>query len=140
MSVSQPKPYPLRLITHDTVENVKIIPALAITALLAFGLSGCDPVTESPDTSTGGDSDVAETDDGGFAGVTLPGTGDYLIPDDAPIGGFEWPDVDSQPDGCTWTLYHDESVRAENQGNLVFFTDATTRFVTDGCPDWVQFE
>jgi hypothetical protein len=31
-------------------------------------------------------------------------------------------------------------VLGESNGPFVFITDVTTRFVTEGCPDWVQFE
>lgn len=121
--------------------------ALAAAALLALTLAGCTPGTS---TDTGSDSDTGSsdtetdtesTDDGGFVGATLSGTGDYSVPDQAPIGSYELPDnQDGLPDGCTWTLYEDENVLAESQGSFLFITDVTTRFVTDGCPDWVQYE
>lgn len=119
--------------------------SILLALLLVGGLTACDPVGDTGNTGGDGssetDTDDTETDDGGFAGVTLSGTGDYAVPADAPIGGYELPDnQDGQPDGCTWTLYEDENVLAENQGSFVFITEVTTRFVTDGCPDWVQFE
>ena len=116
--------------------------SILLAILLVGGLTACDPVAP---TSNDGDTDSSETetDDtggGGFAGVTVSGTGDYTLPDDMPIGGYEFADEATQPDGCTWTIYVGDSVLAENNGGLVFVTDVTTRFVTDGCPDWVQFE
>lgn len=121
--------------------------SIFLTLLLAGGLAGCAPTApvDSGDTGTDDSSETeteseTDTDDGGFAGVTVPGTGDYTLPDDMPIGGYEFADEESQPDGCTWTIYVGDSVLSENTGSLVFITDVTTRFVTDGCPDWVQFE
>jgi len=126
------------------------ITAIAATALLAIALTGCatgpatdtgtDTGTESGDTT----EESTETETGGFVGVTLPGTGDYVVPDQAPIGGYELPDYqDGLPDGCTWMTYLDNGDvfgDGETNGQFVFITDVHVRFVTDGCPDWVQFE
>jgi len=118
--------------------------SILLTLLLAGGLAGCAPTGESTDTGVDDSSestdDTSTDDEGGFEGVTVPGTGDYTLPDDMPIGGYEFANEESQPDGCTWTIYVGDSVLSENTGSLVFITDVTTRFVTDGCPDWVQFE
>jgi hypothetical protein len=119
--------------------------SILLALLLVGGLTACDPVG---DTSNSGDdesseteTDDTETDDGGFAGATVSGTGDYALPADMPIGGYELPDnQDGQPDGCTWAVYVGDDILGENNGPFVFITDVTTRFVTDGCPDWVQFE
>lgn len=124
----------------------KTASSILLVLLLAGGLAACAPTTDT--TGTGVDDTTSETEDdagtqdeGGFAGVTLSGSGDYAVPADAPIGGYELPDnQDGQPEGCTWKLYQDDAVLAENQGSFVFITDVTTRFVTEGCPDWVQFE
>jgi hypothetical protein len=133
------------------------ITAPLVSALIILALIGCTPAAdESTGTDDSGSSDSTEdsgtddagtddaaTDDGGFAGVTLAGTGDYTVPDQAPIGGYELPEFqDGLPDGCTWTTYEDENVLGNgvDNGQFVFLTDVTTRFVTDGCPDWVQFE
>ena len=128
--------------------------SILLVLLLAGGLAACAP-TAPGDGDTGNDdssettddtgtddtgSDDSDSDDEGFAGVTVSGTGDYTLPDDMPIGGYEFADADTQPDGCTWSIYVGDSVLAENNGGLVFVTDVTTRFVTEGCPDWVQFE
>ena len=127
---------------------MKTLPAIALSLLLAASLASCTP-TSTDDTSNDDDSssEIEEseddaTDDGGFDGAVLAGTGDYAVPDDAPIGGYELPDnQDGLPDGCTWTLYiANGDVLAESNGQFVFLTDVTTRFVTDGCPDWHQFE
>ena len=123
--------------------------SILLALLLAGGLAGCAPTgpADSGDTGVNDSSETqseteteTDSDGGGFAGVTVAGTGDYTLPDDMPIGGYEFADADTQPDGCTWTIYVGDSVLAENNGALVFVTDVTTRFVTDGCPDWVQFE
>ena len=112
--------------------------SVLLVLLLAGGLAACAPTTPTDNGDTGTTEEDTSTDDGGFAGATIPGTGDYVVPDDIALGGYELPDT--QPDGCTWTLYQDEAVLAENQGGTVFITEVATRFVTDGCPDWVQFE
>ena len=121
--------------------------SILLTLLLAGGLAACAPTASDTDVSTDDSSETTDDtgsddsgSDEGFAGVTVSGTGDYTLPDDMPIGGYEFADADTQPDGCTWTIYVGDSVLSENTGALVFVTDVTTRFVTDGCPDWVQFE
>lgn len=122
--------------------------SILLTLLLAGGLAGCAPTapadTDSDDSSEMTDdtsTDDSEGDEGGFAGVTIPGTGDYALPADMPIGGYELPDnQDGLPDGCSWTIYVGDDVLAESNGPFLFITDVTTRFVTEGCPDWVQFE
>ena len=123
----------------------KTASSILLVLLLAGGLAACAP-TAPTNTDTGVTEEDAGTqdeggDEGGFSGVTVSGTGDYATPADMPIGGYELPDnQDGQPDGCSWTLYQDENVLAADQGSFVFITDVTTRFVTEGCPDWVQFE
>jgi len=119
--------------------------SILLVLLLGSGLAACAPTTPTnTDTGVTEDGDAGTQDEGGdaggFEGVTVSGTGDYTLPDDMPIGGYEFADEDSQPDGCTWSIYVGDSVLSENTGGLVFVTDVTTRFVTDGCPDWVQFE
>lgn len=114
--------------------------SVLLVLLLASGLAACAPTAPTDTSTTEEDAGTQDEggDDGGFSGATIAGTGDYVVPDDIALGGYELPDT--QPDGCTWTLYQDEAVVAENQGGTVFITEVTTRFVTDGCPDWVQFE
>lgn len=125
--------------------------ALTAVALLAFALAGCAPAADtstdtSTDTDSGSDSsdttdESTETETGGFAGVTLSGSGQYSVPDQAPIGGYELDGADTQPDGCTWSLQDaDGAVQFENQGIVVFITEVNASFTTAGCPDWVQFE
>ncbi|MBX3098012.1 MAG: hypothetical protein KF761_00400 [Salinibacterium sp.] len=120
--------------------------ALAAAALLALTLAGCGTTAEtSTDTDTGSSTDEStDTTDGGFAGVTLPGTGDYSVPDQAPYGSYELPDYqDGLPAGCTWQTYlEDGTVFGDGvtNGQFIFITDVHVRFVTNGCPDWVQFQ
>ena len=128
--------------------------ALALGAALALGLSACggpgDSDNVAPDGTTSAAAstpDAGATDEattGGFVGVTLPGTGKYAIGTDIPYGGFEFADgVLEQPAGCTWSIVDEDGVAVfENQGQIVFITDIpeAVTFITDGCPDWVQFE
>lgn len=115
----------------------------AATALLAFSLAGCAPTT---DTSTGTDTDDTATEesdmDDSSSMLVLSGTGEYVSGDSIPIGGYQLTgEPAEQPDGCTWTLFTaDGGVLAENEGSYVFITDVTGKFVTNGCPDWEQFE
>ena len=133
----------------------RALPALAIAALALSTLTACGPEdqesppaedtfavdTMEPDT---GDDAETEEDDGGFIGVTLPGTGSYAIGTDIPYGGFQLlGEPSSQPDGCTWSIVdEDGAVFVENHGPYVFITDIpeAVTFITDGCPDWEQFE
>jgi hypothetical protein len=122
---------------------MKTLTGLAAAALLAFTLTACAPAGETttpPDTDAETEQETdTETDE--FQGVTLPGTGEYEVPADAPIGGYELPEnQDALPEGCSWTIYVGDDVLAESHGPFLFLTDVTTKFVTDGCPDWVQFE
>ena len=128
--------------------------ALALGAALALGLSACggpgdsDNVAPGETTSAAASTPDAEATDeattGGFVGVTVPGTGKYAIGTDIPYGGFEFADgVLEQPAGCTWSIVDEDGVAVfENQGQIVFITDIpeAVTFITDGCPDWVQFE
>lgn len=129
-----------------TLTALRPLTMLAATALLALTLAGCAPAADTStgddDTSSSDESSESGTDDGGFVGATLPGTGVYSTPDQAPIGSYELPDnQDGQPDGCTWTLSDaDGNVLGENQGSFIFITDVTAQFTTNGCPDWVQYE
>ena len=129
---------------------MKTLPFVAV-AVLVFGLAGCAPAAPSDTSTDSGSSDTdtsdtteesTETETGALQGAVLAGTGDYTVPDQAPIGGYELPDnPDGQPAGCTWQLYVENgTLFVENQGSVVFITDVIGRFVTDGCPDWVQFE
>lgn len=116
----------------------------AATALLALSLLGCAPTTATTDTGTdsGTDSGSESTDADSGSLVTLSGTGDYAVPADMPIGGYQiLGEPASQPDGCTWTIFDSNGeVLATDQGVYVFITDVTARFTTDGCGEWEQFE
>ena len=131
-----------------------VVAACAATLLL-FALSGCtpEPATDAPvtDSSDSGDSSDSSSDEsttedtGADAGMTvLPGTGSYAIGTDAPYGGYELAGgVLEQPDGCTWSIVDEDGVVTfADQGQFVFLTDIpeAVTFITNGCPDWQQFE
>lgn len=129
----------------------------AITAL-AILLSACAPTVPgdtsgsagnesgagsgSDSGSTSGDGGDSSSGDSDF--VVLSGTGTYMIPDEIPYGGYQLlGEPAAQPDGCTWSIRDaDGGISFENTGPYVFITDITeaVTFVTDGCPDWEQFE
>ena len=121
--------------------RAQTLSTIAGTAILAFLLVGCAPTVDTPTDSSAGDTTSEETETEG-AMLVLPGTGEYQTGDTIPIGGYQLTgEPAEQPDGCTWTLYADNGdVAAENQGSYVFITDVTGKFVTNGCPDWEQFE
>ncbi len=148
---------------HPPLRSTRLLPGTLLAALaLTAGLApvGCAPDSDgdgsggdsSSDTdSSAGTSEDATGDDDGegdggddFSGATLSGTGSYSIPDQAPLGGYELDgDPGTLPDGCTWQILDaDGGVYVEDQGAYVFLTDIpeAVTFVTDGCPDWVQFE
>ena len=95
------------------------------------GSVGSDDAQESPKAASG-------------AFIVLPGTGRYAIGTEAPLGGYQLHgEPDEQPAGCTWSIEDADGVAAfENQGQYVFLTDIkeAVTFVTDGCPEWEQFE
>lgn len=122
---------------------------LAASALAL--LVGCAPATTPTEPDVGGGTPTEESTETESAttqessavdGVTLSGTGEYMSGENMPIGGYRLVGDDSeQPAGCTWTLYlSNGDVFVQDQGNYVFITDVTGRFVTAGCPDWQQFE
>ncbi|MCC6856271.1 MAG: hypothetical protein IT189_09450 [Microbacteriaceae bacterium] len=119
----------------------RTLAATATTALLALSLLGCAPTT-STDTGSDSDSSPDSTESGSGTFVTLSGTGDYSVPADMPIGGYQIVgEPASQPDGCTWTIFDaNGEVLATDQGVYVFITDVSARFTTDGCGEWEQFE
>ena len=122
--------------------------AASAASLLLLGLAGCTPAaTDTPDADPPAtDSSEETTDDtstdSGF--VTLPGTGSYAIGTEAPFGGYQLVgEPDAVPAGCTWSIVDaDGAVAFADQGLYVFLTDIpeAVTFITDGCPDWEQFE
>lgn len=122
---------------------------LSAAALLA-ALTACTPTTPAADdtdtdTDTGStDTGDSTTDDDGFAGATVSGTGSYRIPDDIPYGGYQLVgDPGLLPAGCTWSITGDDGEQvADSTGAYVFITDIpeADTFTTAGCPDWEQFE
>lgn len=128
----------------------------ATVLLLMLALTGCQTGSGSPDdssTSSGSDTstdtdsstgsdDASDDTDADY--ITLSGTGTYTIPDQMPFGGYQLQgEPDSQPAGCTWSIQDASGGHTfENQGSYVFITDIpeAVTFVTEGCPDWEQFE
>lgn len=135
---------------------VKGIGTTIAGAVILIALAGCGTgdgegatsapgVTQSPQTpaASGG---VARSSEGtGLAEyIVLPGTGTYAIGTEAPFGGYQLSgQPPSQPAGCTWSIRNaDGEASFEDQGSYVFLTDIheAVTFVTEGCPDWEQFE
>lgn len=128
----------------------------AAVLLLTLALAGCEtgagttsdaPASSGSDTSTDTDSSTGSddaSDDASAGYITLSGTGTYTIPDQMPFGGYQLQgEPDSQPAGCTWSIQDASGGHTfENQGSYVFITDIpeAVTFVTEGCPDWEQFE
>lgn len=125
-------------------------PAIAAASMLLLmaALAGCAPDggTDAPATDSGAGSTTEESMEDAPADtgmVVLPGTGSYAIGTEAPYGGYELADVLEQPAGCTWSIVDEDGVAAfADQGTIVFLTDIPegVTFVTNGCPDWQQFE
>lgn len=122
--------------------------AASAAALLLAALTACAPeaATETPATDSSESSEEATTDDTSTdsAFVTLPGTGSYAIGTEAPYGGYQLVgEPDAVPAGCTWSIVDaDGAVAFADEGLYVFLTDIpeAVTFITDGCPDWEQFE
>ena len=126
--------------------------AAASMLLLLAGLAGCAPDagTDAPATDSGAGSTTEESTDESMEDtpadtgmVVLPGTGSYAIGTEAPYGGYELAEALEQPAGCTWSIVdEDGAVAFADQGTVVFLTDIVeaVTFITNGCPDWVQFE
>ncbi len=139
----------------SSVTFARAAAGLALGAALAIALTACggsgdpdqvEPGATTSDAASTPDAEATDdgTDGGDFAGVTLPGTGSYAIGTDIPYGGFQLKgEPASQPDGCTWSIVDEDGAAAfENQGSYVFITDIpeAVTFITDGCPEWEQFE
>ena len=129
------------------------VTAASATLLLLAALVGCAPEagSDAPATDPGAGTTTEESaetpaegpsEDSGM--VVLPGTGSYAIGTEAPYGGYELSgDVLEQPAGCTWSIVDEDGVAAfADQGQFVFLTDIPegVTFITNGCPDWQQFE
>ncbi len=110
----------------------------------ATGSGGGDEASVAADASSPSDEETSASDEESGDFVVIPGTGRYGVGTDVPFGGYQLSgEPDEQPDGCTWSIEDDDGVVAfENQGSYVFLTDIKegTVFVTNGCPDWEQFE
>lgn len=125
-----------------------------LAMVIALAACGTGPAKESPPSSdsmpaasvasTGGDDAQESPDASNGAFIVLPGTGRYAIGTEAPYGGYQLHDEpDEQPAGCTWSIEDADGVAVyENQGQYAFLTDIkeAVTFVTDGCPDWEQFQ
>ncbi|GEL94481.1 hypothetical protein [Cellulomonas composti] len=107
------------------------------TAVTADATTAPDPADETG-TETDEDPDTAP------AGAVVAGTGRYAIGTDLPYGGYQLHgEPAEQPAGCTWSIEDaDGEVQFDDQGSYAFLTDVPefVTFVTDGCPDWEQFE
>ena len=105
--------------------------------------SAADPDDDSTDDASDDTGDDAD-DDGAASGVVVSGTGRYAIGTDLPYGGYQLHgEPAEQPDGCTWSIQDaDGEVQFQDQGSYAFLTEVPefVTFVTDGCPDWEQFE
>lgn len=119
--------------------------AASTIVFAALALSAC-----GVGTSTGNEKGEASNPtsnapaEEGFEGKTVSGTGEYKIGTDVPYGGYQLKgEPTSQPDGCTWSIKDaDGTAIFENQGSYAFLTDVpeNVTFVTNGCPEWEQFE
>jgi hypothetical protein len=122
----------------------RTFPALLLAAGVVAALVACAPVPSDPPVDQGGGVAQGGDTPGGEPGLTVPGTGTFAIGTEVPFGGYQLQgEPDSQPDGCSWQILdEDGKVSFENQGVYVFLTDVpeAVTFVTDGCPDWEQFE
>jgi hypothetical protein len=122
--------------------RTRSLAAVAATALLALALVGCASETdtdEEPPAAVPGQT----TEQGDLPSlVTLPGDGTYLVPDQAPYGSYQIVgEPDSQPDGCTWTLFDSNGAElASDNGVYVFIEDTVAKFTTTGCGEWEQYE
>jgi hypothetical protein len=125
--------------------RTQVIPTLVLSLGLVAALAACTPSAPS----SGGDGDAGDggsgSGDGGSSSfVVLAGSGSYAIGTEAPYGGYQLKgEPDEQPDGCTWSILDaDGGTTFTNEGPYVFITDIkeAVTFVTDGCPDWEQFE
>ena len=115
--------------------------AAAAAVLLALTLAGCatEPTTVDDTPAIPGQT----TEQGDLPSlITLPGDGTYLVPDQAPYGSYQITgEPDSQPDGCTWSLFDaNGSVLAADNGSYVFLEDTVAKFTTAGCGEWEQYE
>lgn len=138
---------------HSSRVRLVTIGAIALSAM--FFLSACGGTTETASTTDAEVSEEtepteeameeeAEDEDESSGMLVLAGTGSYAIGTEAPFGGYQISgEPTSQPDGCTWSIVDaDGAVYTENQGSYAFLTDIpeAVTFITDGCPDWEQFE
>lgn len=126
-----------------------LIPIVLLVAGLTTAITGCNTTQSGPGGADGGDTSSTDSGDspassGDVKGAVLPGTGKYEIGTEAPYGGYRLSgEPEGQPAGCTYSIQDaDGEPTFENLGSYVFLTDIkeAVTFVTDGCPDWVQFE
>lgn len=136
----------------DTPSRTVALLSIAAAATL-LTLTGC--TAGAPASSDQGHSDdsgsTESMNDGGTDDsadpnlIVLSGTGRYAIGTEAPYGGYQIRGEPSPlPAGCTWSIQDADGEAFVDQANgaYAFLTDVpeAVTFVTEGCPDWEQFE
>ena len=137
-----------KLVVTIACAGVLILPLSACGGGSAEEAGGTDDSTATSeaaeDASQPAEDESEAEDDAAGDFVVISGTGRYAVGTDIPFGGYQISgEPASQPDGCTWSIEDADGVVAfENQGSYAFLTDIPEGvfFVTDGCPDWEQFE
>jgi hypothetical protein len=124
LDLDPPRPVPQRRRERGGRDRIGLaavsVAALLALAVVAWQLSGSDPITETAGAGTGADGAVSTIGEGDTAGVGAyrgpdwlraenerPGTGDWVVPDDPAmwekVRGFA--DATSVDHGDTFTLY-----------------------------------
>ena len=128
--------------------------AAAVVVAATLGLAACGPAASSGESGDGaGTQQVTDQDGQGggsddtaddpAVGAVLSGTGSYAIGTDAPFGGYQLTgEPDALPAGCSWSIQDADGAVVASDELYAFLTDIpeAVTFVTDGCPDWQQFE
>ncbi|HWL01663.1 MAG TPA: hypothetical protein VNQ52_04735 [Microbacteriaceae bacterium] len=135
---------------HPSPRTLALLSITAAAAMLT--LTGCGGASSPPpdqgsavDNSSSADGNSSSDDSTGSVLLVLSGTGRYAIGTEAPYGGYQIKgEPDAVPPGCTWSIQDADGEVFVDQSNGIyaFITDVpeAVTFVTDGCPDWEQFE